>query len=51
MSKNMNKEEIIEMEVIIRDIADAKQKIEMTIKYWQTLLNELDRRALEYSDL
>jgi hypothetical protein len=47
----MSTKEITEMEVIMRDISDAKQKIEKTIKYWQTLSNELDRRALEYSDL
>jgi hypothetical protein len=37
MNKNMNKKAIIEMEVIMRDIADAKKKIEKTIKYWQNL--------------
>jgi WD40 repeat protein len=47
----MNNKEIIEMEVIMSDIAEAKEKIEKTIKYWQTILDELDRRATEYSEL
>jgi hypothetical protein len=47
----MNKKEIIEMEVIMSDIAEAKEKVEKTIKYWQTILDELDRRATEYSEL
>jgi hypothetical protein len=47
----MNKKEIIEMEVIMSDIADTKEKIEKTIKYWQTILDELNRRAMEYSEL
>jgi WD40 repeat protein len=51
MNMNMNKKEIIEMEVVMSDIADAKEKVEKTIRYWQTLLDELDRRAKEYSDL
>jgi BTB/POZ domain len=51
MNKNMNKKEIIEMEVIMSDIADAKGKVEKTMKYWQTILDELDRRAMEYSEL
>jgi BTB/POZ domain len=51
MNKNMNKKEIIEMEVIMSDIADTKEKVEKTIKYWQIILDELDRRAIEYSAL
>jgi WD40 repeat protein len=47
----MNKKEIIEMEVIMSDIADAKKKVEKTVKYWQSVLDELDRRAMEYSEL
>jgi BTB/POZ domain len=42
---------IADMTVIMSEIADAKDKIENTIKYWQTLLDELDRRAMEYSEL
>jgi BTB/POZ domain len=51
MNKNMNNKEIIEMEVILSDTADAKEKVEKTIRYWQTILDELDRRAMEYSEL
>jgi WD40 repeat protein len=51
MIKNMNKKEIIETEVIMSDIADAKEKVKETIRYWQTILDELDRRAMEYSEL
>jgi BTB/POZ domain len=51
MIKNMNKKEIIEMEVIMSEMADAKQKVKETIQYWQTILDELDRRAMEYSEL
>jgi WD40 repeat protein len=51
MNKNMNKKEIIAMEVIMREIADVKEKVEKTIRYWRTILDELDRRAMEYSDL
>jgi BTB/POZ domain len=47
----MNKKEIIEMEVIMSDIADTKEKVKDTIRYWQTVLDELDRRAMEYSEL
>jgi WD40 repeat protein len=47
----MNKKEIVEMEAIMSDIADAQEKIEKTIRYWQTVLDELDRRAMEYSEL
>jgi hypothetical protein len=39
------------MEVIMSEIADTKEKVEKTIKYWQTILDELDRRAMEYSEL
>jgi WD40 repeat protein len=48
---NMNKKEIIEMEVIMREITDTKEKVEKTIKYWQSVLDELDRRAMEYSKI
>jgi BTB/POZ domain len=48
---NMNKKEIIEMEVIMSDIADAKEKVKETIRYWQNILDELDRRAMEYGKL
>jgi WD40 repeat protein len=33
------------------DIADAKETVKDTIRYWQTILDELDRRAMEYSEL
>jgi hypothetical protein len=36
----MNRREIIEMEVIMSDIADAKEKVEKTVKYWQSVLDE-----------
>jgi hypothetical protein len=52
MNKNMNKRETFEVEeVILREIADAKEKVETTIRYWQIVLDELYRRAMEYSDL
>jgi BTB/POZ domain len=51
MNKNMNKKEIIEMEELLGDIADTKEKVEKTIRYWQKVLDELDRRAMEYSGL
>jgi hypothetical protein len=47
----MNKKKIIEMEVIMREIADSKEKVNETKRYWQTILDELDRRAMEYSEL
>jgi BTB/POZ domain len=47
----MNKKKIIEMEVIMSDVADAKDKVKETIRYWQTILDELDRRAMEYGEL
>jgi hypothetical protein len=39
------------MEVIMSDIADTKEKVEKTIKLWQTVLDVLFRRGMEYSDL
>jgi predicted nuclease with TOPRIM domain len=48
---NMNKKEIIEMEAIMREITDTKEKVEKTIKYRQSVLDELDRRATEYSKI
>jgi WD40 repeat protein len=47
----MNKKEIIEMEVIRRDIANTKEKVKDTIRYWQNVLDELDRRAAEYEKM
>jgi hypothetical protein len=51
MNKNMSEKEIIETEVIMSDVADAKEKVKETIKYWLTILDELDRRAMEYGEL
>jgi predicted nuclease with TOPRIM domain len=51
MNKNMNKKGIIEMDVIMSYITDAKEKVKETMKYWHTVLDELDRRAMEYSEL
>jgi hypothetical protein len=48
---NMNKKEIFEMDVIMIEIADTKEKVKKTMKYWQSVLDELDRRAMEYSQL
>jgi WD40 repeat protein len=47
----MNKKKIIEMEVIMDEIADTKENVKETIRYWQSVLDELDRRAMEYSEL
>jgi hypothetical protein len=45
MNMDMSKKEIVEMEVIMSDMADAKEKVKETIEYWHTMLDELDRRA------
>jgi hypothetical protein len=39
--KNINKKEIIKMEVILRDADDAKEKVEKTLKYLQSVLMSL----------
>jgi WD40 repeat protein len=48
---NMNGKDIVEMEVIMSDIADSKEKVKETMRYWQSVLDELDRRAMEYGEL
>jgi hypothetical protein len=51
MTANICKKEIIDMEVIMKEIASAKENVELTIQYWRTVLDELDRRAIEYAKI
>jgi WD40 repeat protein len=46
-----NEKEIIEMEVIMKDVVAAKEKVKETIRYWQSVLDERDRRAMEYNSV
>jgi WD40 repeat protein len=48
---NMNQQEIIEMEVVMREIGITKEAVKMTIRCWQNTLDELDRRAIEYEGI
>jgi hypothetical protein len=47
----MYKTEIIEMEVIMVEVATTKEHVEKVIKYWGNIIDELDRRAVEYANL
>jgi WD40 repeat protein len=51
MNMNMNQREIVEMNEIMREINAAKENVKETIRYWQNVLDELDRRAYEYGEL
>jgi BTB/POZ domain/WD domain, G-beta repeat len=47
----MNKHKIIEMEAVMVEIANAKEKIENVIKHWMSVIDAMDRRAKKYEKL
>jgi WD40 repeat protein len=51
MNNNINTNIIIKMEVILSEIAKTRETVKETIRYWQKVLDELDRRAEEYEEI
>jgi hypothetical protein len=47
----MHKKVTADVEVIMREIANTKETVKETIVYWQKMLDELDRRAIEYEEM
>jgi WD40 repeat protein len=47
----MHKKAIVDVEVIMREITSTKETVKETIRYWQKILDELDRRAEEYEEI
>jgi WD40 repeat protein len=47
----MSKKVIVDVEVVMRDIAGTKETVKETIRYWQMILDELDSRAVEYEGI
>jgi BTB/POZ domain len=48
MNEYMNKKNIGDIEEIMKEIVMAKEKVKKTITSWENVLDELDRRAIEY---
>jgi BTB/POZ domain len=44
----MNMKNIVDIEVIMKEIVIAKEKVKKTINSWENVLDELDRRAIVY---
>jgi hypothetical protein len=51
MSYNMNKTNILNAEAVMGEIVSVKETVKETIRYWQKVLDELGRRAIEYEEI